>query len=43
MCPFVVLGKCLAMFEESFDKDRQFVFINEGSDVGRHPMNIAKP
>ena len=33
-CPFVTLGMHLAMFEESFDEDRQFLLMNEGSDVG---------
>ena len=34
ICPFVDIGVCLVIFEESFEKDRQFLFANEGSDAG---------
>ena len=32
--PFVDLGMHLDMFEYSFDKELQFLFMNEGSDMG---------
>ena len=33
ICPFVAIGIYLAMFEESFDKDKQHLFVNEGSKI----------
>ena len=34
ICPFVAIGTYFAIFEESFEKDRQFLFINESSNIG---------
>ena len=34
ICPFVALGIFLAAFEELLDKDKQYLFINEGCKIG---------
>ena len=34
ICPFVALGVYFAIFEELFDKERQYIFINQGCELG---------